>query len=118
MRIVSSNGNHTAYAAASAFGGYNGNRRPPVTSGFANSVPQHRPVQVLTDDMVKAMFARSTVHLNDGVVPVEAEIIGWQRTTAGCLGAIVLNRLTGARFLFGPDLGRGSAVPKLLARLT
>ncbi len=109
MRIVSFNRN-TTHHVHPAFGGY------PVQTTPASA--RRQPVLVLTDDMVKAMFARSNVYLNDGVVPVEAEIIGWQRTSVGCLGAIVLNKLAGARFLFGPDLAKGGNVPKLLARLT
>lgn len=86
----------------------------PATS-WQKPVQQH--VVVLTDDAVKAMFARATVVLHDGIVPVQGEIIGWKRTSAGCLGAIVINRLTGARFLYGPDLAKGGGVPRPLARL-
>jgi hypothetical protein len=112
MRIHNNNGTRNGPFGASPYAGQ------VTPTGYAQPQrPKPSQVVVLTDDMVKDMFANAIVHLNDGVVPVAGEIIGWQRTDAGCLGAIVVNKLTGARFLFGPDLSKGGRVPKLLARL-
>lgn len=75
------------------------------------------PRTALSDSAVRAMFARARVLLTDGAVPVEGVVIGWQRTSAGLLGAIVANPLTGARFLYGPDLATGGHKPRFLTRL-
>lgn len=84
-------------------------------------MPQPRPTPprtvVLTEDGIKAMFARTTIILEDGIVPVAGQIIGWKPTSAGCLGAIVLNPLSGRRFLYGPDLAQQGQVPRYLATL-
>ncbi len=39
---------------------------------------------------IKAMFARTTIILEDGIVPVAGQIIGWKPTSAGM---IALNRM-------------------------
>ena len=72
---------------------------------------------VITDADVKDMFNRTTVILEDGVVPVTGRRIGWKRTNRGLLGAIYANPDTGARFLFAPDLRKKGAEPVCLAQL-
>lgn len=72
-------------------------------------------VVLLTDAKVKKVLTRARLILDDGPVAIEGAIIGWKRTHAGPLGAIVLNPLTGARFLWGVDLASGK--PRQLARL-
>ena len=81
------------------------------------SAPQPQTVIVLTDDMVRDLFDAATIILDDGVVPVEGRRIGWKRTNRGPLGAIYANPLTGARFLFAPDLKRQGRMPVCIARL-
>lgn len=67
-----------------------------------------RPQVRLTDTQVKARFAAEPhILLDDGPVTVAGKIIGWQRTNAGTLGAIVLNPLTNRRMLFGIDFRTG-----------
>ena len=86
-------------------------------SSNIRSAPRQQTAVVLTDDMVRDMFARTTVFLEDGVVPVEGKLIGWKRTNRGPLGAIYANPETGARFLFAPDLRKQGTEPICIARL-
>jgi hypothetical protein len=85
---------------------------------FVSAYKPRRPaVFVLTDAEVKGVLTRSRVILRDGPVPVEGRIIGWKRTDAGPLGAVVANPITGARFLVGVDLASGGRRPRVLTRL-
>ena len=73
---------------------------------------------ILTDDAVKAMFKRTNIILTDGVVPVAGKVIGWQQHHAtGLLNGIVVNELTGVRYLYGPDLAKGGRGLRLITRL-
>ena len=73
---------------------------------------------VLTDDIIKAMFQNATIILNDGVVPVAGKLIGWRRHAAtGLLNGIVVNELTGNRFLYGPDLAKAGQTLKQVGTL-
>ncbi|NYS26033.1 hypothetical protein HUK65_13685 [Rhodobacteraceae bacterium 2376] len=85
--------------------------------GDTRSAPRANAVVVFTDDMARDMFARTTVLLEDGVLPVKGKQIGWKRTNRGLLGAIYVNPNTGARFLFAPDLRKQCAEPTCIARL-
>lgn len=71
------------------------------------TMPKVRKPTVLTDETVRTMFARARIILKDGVVPVEGKVIGWKKTDAGPLGAIVVNPLTDNRYLFGIDFETG-----------
>jgi hypothetical protein len=85
---------------------------------FTTYRPAQRPSvgRFFTDPEVKSAFGRATVMLGDGPFPVAGKVIGWRRTNAGGLGAIVANPVTGRRFLFCLDFVTGR--PKVLTRLS
>lgn len=85
--------------------------------GATHHVAHGAPVVVITDDMVRDMFNRSTIVLEDGVVPVLGEFRGWKRTRRGLLGAVYENPNTKALFLFAPNLRKGGNEPICIARL-
>ena len=68
-----------------------------------------RTIVVIPDTEVKRILNHARIILKDGPVAVEGRIIGWKRTHAGPLGAVVVNPLTGARFLWGVDFANGRA---------
>jgi hypothetical protein len=81
----------------------------------------YRPVRpqpvgrYFSDPAVKAAFGRTNVMLYDGPFPVTGRLIGWRRTKAGTLGAIIANPDTGRRFQFCLDFGTGR--PRLLGSM-
>lgn len=77
--------------------------------------PRRGVIPHITDDTAKRTLSRARIILQDGPVPVEGQIIGWKRTHAGPLGAVVANPVTGARSLWGVDFATGR--PRPLARL-
>ena len=85
--------------------------------GAPHHVAHSTPVVVITDDMVRDMFNRSTIVLEDGIVPVLGEFRGWKRTRRGLLGAVYENPNTKALFLFAPDLRKQGTEPICIARI-
>lgn len=81
--------------------------------------PKQQPnVVVLTDEAIRALFARVTVLLKDGPVAVEGIVTAWQRhNKTGLLNAIVTNPLTGTRYVYGPDLASHGRTVREIARL-
>lgn len=75
-----------------------------------------QPTVVIPDAEVKRRLGRSRIFLKDGLFPVQGKIIGWRRTAAGPLGAVVVNEVTDNRFLVGVNFKNGK--PKVLAPLT
>lgn len=67
------------------------------------AVQPARVVVAASDDEVKRRLSRFRVVMDDGPVPVEAKLIGWQRTHAGSLAAIFANPLSNRRELWALD---------------
>ncbi len=63
-----------------------------------------QPVVVLTDDQAKRRLSRAQIILKDGPADVMGRVIGWKRAKIGVLAAVVLNEVTGARFLVGVNM--------------
>lgn len=79
-------------------------------------VRQQPVTRFFSDSEVKSAFGRAHVMLYDGPFPVTGKVIGWRRTNAGTLGAIIANPVTGRRFLFCLDFVTGR--PKALGCLS
>ena len=77
--------------------------------------PHRRAVVVIPDADAKRILSYSRIMLNDGPYLVEGRVIGWKRTDAGPLGAVVANPVTGARSLWGVDFA--TRRPRPLKRL-
>ena len=84
--------------------------------GYFNSKPKSKPpIVVMSDDVCKRILSTTPIMLNDSFVRVQGRVIGWKRTNLGTLGAVVLNELSGQRFLFCVDIATGR--PRKLATL-
>lgn len=93
-------------------------RRPANQRAHVHIVPAQRPFRVVvmpSDDEVKAMFARTKIIMKDAPIDVEAKVIGFTRTNAGSLGAILANQLSGRRELWSLDFT--TRQPRFLALL-
>jgi hypothetical protein len=63
----------------------------------------------------QARFSRVNIIMKDGPVDVAGKVIGFTRTNAGSLGAVLANGLTGRRELWSLDFA--TRQPRFLAVL-
>jgi len=80
------------------------------------AMPIRQPKGYIPDSIVKRVFRQSRITLHDGPIPVTGKVLGWNKTNAGPLGAVIGNPITGRRFLYCLDFR--TLQPRELTRLT